>query len=158
MDVLIRPATETDYDQVNLVFADELAHHVALLPDRFQLADPVMPRHWFHDVLANPTKMLHVAAVNGRLVGLILLIESVALDDPIYQPRRYLEVDELAVLADYRGQGIGRRLMETAEHIATSRGIPTVELHVWEANSLARDFYERLGYRTIRRRLARDLP
>ena len=157
MNTKIRPATGDDWEQVNLVFADELAHHVALLPNRFQMTEPVMPRQWFADVLADPNKMLHVADVDGRVVGLILLVEAVSLDDPIYRPRRHLEVDELAVLEEFRGQGIGRRLMETAEDIAVDRGIPTIELHVWEANPRAMAFYERLGYRTIRRRLARRL-
>jgi ribosomal protein S18 acetylase RimI-like enzyme len=156
MDIKIRPTIESDYEGVNLVFTGELAHHVALLPERFQMADPVMPRQWFHDVLADPHKTLQVAVVDGRIVGLILLIESFAVDDAIYRPRRYLEVDELAVLEQFRRQGIGRLLMENAEQIAAERDIPTVELHVWEANDSARAFYQSLGYRTIRRRLARN--
>ena len=157
MELLIRPATEDDYEGVNAVFADELAHHVALLPERFQLADPVMPRDWFLEVLANPNKMLIVAEVDGRVAGQILIIDSVSVDDPIHRPRRYLEIDELAVLAEYRRQGIGRRLMQAAEQFAADRGIPTVELSVWEANSQAFSFYQSLDYRTVRRRLARDL-
>lgn len=158
MEIRIRPAAEDDYDGINRVFADELAHHTALLPDRFQMTEPVMTRPWFLDVLAHPNKTLQVAVVDGRLVGLILLLESVSLDVPIYRPRRYLEVDELAVLVEYRGQGIGRRLMETAERIAAERNIYTIELDVWQANAQAVAFYEKLGYRTIRRRMARKLP
>jgi ribosomal protein S18 acetylase RimI-like enzyme len=158
MNVQIRPAAAEDYDAVTRVFTSELAHHAALLPDRFQMIDLVMSRQWFEDMLAQANKTLQLALVDGSIAGLILLIELVSLDDPIYRPRRFLEVDELAVLPEYRRQGIGRRLMETAEQIAAARGISTVELHVWEANDQARAFYDHLGYRTIRRRLARDLP
>ncbi len=158
MEVQIRPAAVGDYEAVNRVFTSELAHHAALLPDRFRMTDLVMSRQWFEDLLAQPNKSLQLALVDGSIAGLILLIELVSLDDPIYQPRRYLEVDEVAVLPEYRRQGIGRRLMEKAEQMAAARGISTVELHVWEANDQARAFYDRLGYRTIRRRLARDLP
>lgn len=158
MDIRIRPATEDDYEAINLVFTEELAHHSALLPERFQLTDPVMPRQWLMNLLAQPRKTLLVAKVEGQVVGLILLVESVSQDDPIYRPRRYLYVDELAVLAEFRRQGIGQLLMEAAEELAADQGIPTIELNVWEANPRALAFYERLGYRTIRRRLARDLP
>jgi ribosomal protein S18 acetylase RimI-like enzyme len=157
MNVEIRPATAVDYDNVNRIFTSELAHHVALLPDRFQMVEPVMSRQWFADLLAQSNKMLQLALVDDLVVGLILLIESVSQDDAIYRPRRYLEVDELAVLPDYRRLGIGRRLMQAAEEIAAQRGIPAVELHVWEDNQLARAFYDRLGYRTIRRRLIRHI-
>ncbi|MGD2078394.1 MAG: GNAT family N-acetyltransferase [Chloroflexota bacterium] len=158
MEITIRAATETDYAAVNLVFADELAHHVALLPERFQMADPIMSRRWFRDVLNEANKTLQLAVVDGRVVGLVLLIESVSSDDPIHRPRRFLYVDEISVAAEFRGQGIGRRLMQAAEQIAASRAIPTVELNVWEANARAISFYERLGYRTVQRRMVRDLP
>ena len=158
MELLIRPATEDDYEGVNAVFADELAHHVALLPDRFQPVDPVMPHSWFLDVLAHPNKMLIVAEADGRPVGQILIIDSVSMDDPIYRPRRYLAVDELAVLTEYRRQGIGQRLMAAAEKWAAERGITRIELNVWQANEQAIAFYDRLGYRTIRRTMVRDLP
>jgi ribosomal protein S18 acetylase RimI-like enzyme len=157
MDIQIRPAISEDYAAVNLVFASELAYHVDLLPDRFQMVEPVMSRPWFDALLAQPDATLQVAVVSGAVVGVILLIESVSVDAAFQRPRRYLEVDELAVLPQYRRQGIGRRLMETVEQIAAARGIDTIELHVWEANSQALAFYDSLGYSTIRRRLARDL-
>ena len=157
MEPQIRTAAETDYENVNRLFSGQLTHHVALLPDRFQSADPVMTRQWFDEVLANSNRTLYVAEVTGIIAGLILLVESASLDDPIYRPRRYLYVDELAVLAEYRRQDIGRRLMAAAENLAAERGISTIELNVWEANTQAMTFYDRLGYRTIRRRLSRDL-
>ena len=116
-----------------------------------------LSRDWFLEVLANPNKMLFVAEAGGRVAGQILVIDSVSMDDPIYRPRRYLEVDELAVLTPYRRQGVGQRLMRAAEQFAAERGITTIELNVWEGNLQALSFYERLGYRTIRRRMARDL-
>jgi ribosomal protein S18 acetylase RimI-like enzyme len=158
MVIRIRTAVEADYEDVNKVFSGELAHHVALLPERFQQADPVMPRDWYRDVLAAANKTLFVAEADGNVAGLVLLVESVSQDDPIYRPRHYLYVDELAVLAEYRRQGIGRRLMTAAENLAVERGISTIELNVWENNALARSFYEGLGYHTIRRRLSRHLP
>lgn len=157
MHIQIRSAAEADYEQVDQLFASELAHHAALLPHRFQLADPVMPRQWFLDVLADPNKTLFVALNESAIAGLILLVESFSQDDPIYRPRHYLYVDELAVQPQYRRQGIGRRLMDSAEELAADRNIPTIELNVWQANTQALTFYERLGYHTIRRRLARDL-
>ena len=157
MEPQIRTAAETDYENVNRLFTGQLAHHVALLPDRFQSADPVISRQWLREVLADSNKTLYVAEVTGIIAGLILLVESASLDDPIYRPRRYLYVDELAVLAEYRRQDIGRRLMAAAENLAAERGISTIELNVWEANTQAMTFYDRLGYRTIRRRLSRDL-
>lgn len=49
--------------------------------------------------------------------------------------------------------GIGSRLLETAEQIASDRGFAFAELSVDVANSRARAWYERAGF-SVRRRVA----
>ena len=46
MEVNVRIATDLDFDQVSVVFLDELAFHSELLPDRFQLVDRTMTEKW----------------------------------------------------------------------------------------------------------------
>lgn len=58
--------------------------------------------------------------------------------------RGYL--DELAVLPDYRGQGLGSRLMDWADSLFAERGVHRVELLVVVGNEGARRFYERHGF------------
>jgi GNAT superfamily N-acetyltransferase len=60
------------------------------------------------------------------------------------------ELGDLFVAEHARGRGTGRKLVETAESIVTSRGLPHVGLEVTTANphtAVARALYERLGYR-----------
>lgn len=49
----------------------------------------------------------------------------------------------------YRGQGIGTRMMETAEEDLSRRGFSCVTLNVARDNPDARRLYERLGYRVV---------
>lgn len=53
-------------------------------------------------------------------------------------------IGRVAVLAEYRGGGVGRRLMDRLLDIARQRGLDTVELH---AQTRAQGFYTRLGFR-----------
>jgi ribosomal protein S18 acetylase RimI-like enzyme len=71
-------------------------------------------------------------------------------DDPIYRPRRFAYIDELSVAKRYRGQGLGRALMDAAHKFVLSQGIDEVELDVWERNAGAIAFYEKLGYAKLR--------
>jgi GNAT superfamily N-acetyltransferase len=60
------------------------------------------------------------------------------------------ELGDLFVVEHARGRGIGRKLVETAESIVATRGLPTLGLEVAAANphtAAARTLYERLGYR-----------
>lgn len=151
MDVKIRTATAADFDGVGRVFAEENRYHAELLPDRFQVADPIMTRGWYDKILAEPNRSLIVAESGGDIVGVLLINLYQRLDDHIFRGRRYVYVNELAVSEDYQRQGIGRLLMAGAGAWALARGVNEIELHVWEKNSAAIAFYEKLGYRTIQR-------
>ena len=63
----------------------------------------------------------------------------------------------LDVGAEYRGQGVARRLMEQVEARVAAAGARLMELHVFTGNEAAIRFYERMGYSRlgVRRRFYR---
>jgi ribosomal protein S18 acetylase RimI-like enzyme len=61
------------------------------------------------------------------------------------------------VAEPYRGQGLGRRLMETAEEWARQQGLPRISLSVGAHNKLARRLYETLGYQVDVLRMTKKL-
>ena len=66
--------------------------------------------------------------------------------------RRYRECALLwamRVLPPLQGQGIGSRLLRSAERVIRARGFPAVEVGAERSNPAARRFYERQGYRVI---------
>ena len=132
MDLVVRKVRETDFDQVSVIFADENAFHSQLLPDRFQIANPIMSRDWFNNIFTNENKALLVAESDGVLIGLVLINLMNAPDDPIFQPRRYAYIEELAVLKEHRGQGVGRLLMAKTHEWIAAQGVNEVELFVWD--------------------------
>ncbi len=110
----------------------------------------------------------HIAEVDGEIAGMLL---SYRLPDPheigpleevppVVRPLVELEaevpgswyVNAVATDARYRGQGVGRKLMETAEQLASSSGAETLSLIVAEQNAGALRLYEKLGYQIIARR------
>jgi GNAT superfamily N-acetyltransferase len=58
--------------------------------------------------------------------------------------QQWLHVDLLAVRAEARGRGVGRRLMAEAEALARGRGLVGVYLDTYGFQ--APEFYPRLGY------------
>ncbi|MEO8603096.1 MAG: ribosomal protein S18-alanine N-acetyltransferase [bacterium] len=63
----------------------------------------------------------------------------------------HAHLDLLGVDPDFRGGGLGRRLLEWLEKPALESGIRTVLLEVREENLAAQAFYARLGYRQLMR-------
>jgi len=63
------------------------------------------------------------------------------------RPMCYLE--ELYVVPDRRGEGHGRRLMESAFEVAHERGATTMELGTALDDTAARGLYESLGFTNL---------
>ncbi len=61
-----------------------------------------------------------------------------------------LLMDGIAVHRDYRGKGIGRRLLEELAGYAREKEYDRLRLDVIDTNSGARKLYERVGFRPIR--------
>jgi len=62
----------------------------------------------------------------------------------------YLNV--LATYPEFRGQGLGTRLLAVAEQLAAAAGAKGLSLIVFGSNIGARRLYERLGYREVGQR------
>jgi len=64
----------------------------------------------------------------------------------------------IALSREARGQGLGRRLVETFAARLAAAGVPGVHAVVREENAGARRFFERLGFRPLARAGALRLP
>jgi len=60
-----------------------------------------------------------------------------------------LEIKRVYLLHRFRGNGLGRRLMQEAEKSARARGFMRLLLGVYARNKAAIAFYERLGFHRV---------
>ena len=84
-----------------------------------------------------------LAVREGQPVGLLIAIEGFS----TFAAKPLLNIHDVAVLPEYRGQGIGRALFAEAERVARKRDCCKLTLEVLEGNARARALYEHLGYR-----------
>lgn len=79
-------------------------------------------------------------------------------EDPVLKPFWLLEepgsfyIAGLAVHEDWRQRGIARILMQMAEEKCREKNLLKLSLIVLEGNTIAHDFYRRLGYRETLRK------
>lgn len=59
-------------------------------------------------------------------------------------------ISDLIVLPDYRGKGLGTRLVREAGEVARKRGSSCLTLHVLRGNDRAEKLYRALGFETWR--------
>lgn len=86
-----------------------------------------------------------------RPVALASLVKSLSRSDEGSYDRQAAELTYLAVAADSRRGGIGKRLVDAFSGAMRDAGVETYELSVDDDNLSAIAFYERLGFRLIGR-------
>ena len=77
-----------------------------------------------------------VAKDSGNIVGSVFII---------YDPWSSF-IYRLGVHPDYRNQGLGKRLMETAEERLYTKGTNPITIFVLPDNKRVLEFYKRIGY------------
>src|SRR5947209_18218898 len=61
--------------------------------------------------------------------------------------QRHGHISTLVVSPEAERRGVGRALLDAAEHWCRARAYPLLTLNVFEANGAARRLYERAGFR-----------
>ena len=82
-----------------------------------------------------------VGEQDGKVIALLHLYERPAFDKPPEVVVQALVVDQ-----NWRGTGVGKSMMNMAEHWALNRGLSSVALTSSISRSDAHSFYKRIGY------------
>jgi GNAT superfamily N-acetyltransferase len=94
------------------------------------------------EMAKRPTVYAILAFVNGKPVGLANCVEGFS----TFACKPLLNIHDMVVLAEYRGQGISSQLLKKAEELANSLGCCKLTLEVLEGNKTAQAAYTANGF------------
>lgn len=138
----IRKSVDIDIDNGLLeTFIEGYRHHQEGRPEIFlDLSDEQLKE----DLLNNLEKFETIVALEDSKVVGYLSYE--------FKERhvKKMHIDQLVVLKDYRGKGLGRMLLDEARKIAIENNCDRIELDCWTFNQDALDMYEHVGYQRQR--------
>ena len=98
---------------------------------------------------------LIVAEIQGKLAGTVTLYLN---SDGNYWPKGWGVIRLLGVSPAYRDRGIGRALMEDCIRRCREQGIKTIGLYTTGFMAIAKDMYEKMGFKHIPERDFRPAP
>ena len=94
--------------------------------------------------LKDTNSTFFIAELNGKAVGYGKLRENSAVD--CLKNENAVELHRIYILERAKGKGVGGKLLDRCFETARTKGYETIWLSVWEENSAALKFYERLGF------------
>jgi GNAT superfamily N-acetyltransferase len=132
---LALPEHQRDVVALTAAYAcDAMGNGGPLPPDVLARLIPALREH--------PTTIIFLAYVDDTAVG----IATCFLGFSTFAARPLINIHDLAVLPERRGEGIGRALLAAVERKARALGCSKVTLETQEHNSLARHLYEDVGF------------
>ena len=138
MNVEIREANIKDLDKGLLeVFIEGYRYHQNGRPDIFANISNEMLKE---DLIKNFDKLSTLVILdNDNIVGYLSYIIK-------ERHTKKLDVDQLVIKDQYRGKGLGKKLMEEVRNIAFKNSCDRIELNCWLFNENALAMYEHIGF------------
>ena len=140
MNVEIRAAERADVAAIAAMFAaDQLGGH----GDSADPADLPAYLKAFDQISASPNDQLHVAVMNGEVVG---TFQTTLITSLTGKGSSSLTVEAVHTRSDMRGHGIGQAMITHAIDVAKEAGARLVQLMSNASRTDAHRFYTRLGF------------
>lgn len=168
METRLRPATRADCADIARLFliaSDGLAAYIWSCMDMPGLSlEEIGTRRYAREGVAFSYQNCVIAEQGDAIVGMLHAYEMARPDapqpeeDPVLRPYSELEdygslyISGVALYPQWRGAGIGARLLDDAAARATMLGLQRLSLICFERNVRAMALYRRRGFREIDRR------
>ncbi|MEP6688509.1 MAG: GNAT family N-acetyltransferase [Gemmatimonadales bacterium] len=110
-----------------------------------QPPDLALARTFLAERLARAESVVFLVERGGRVVGFVQLYPLFT--STAERPRRLWLLNDLFVVPEARGGGVGRALLDRARQLAEDTGAAGLELATARTNTGAQRLYESLGYR-----------
>ena len=160
----IRLANESDLDalcDLYFEFHEFHAHHVpaylrSLGKPSGQAREEL--RQKIREIIQGERSTILVADLSGQTIGLAeVYLRQPDPTNTAVVPTPYAHLQSLVVNEPHRRQGIGEQLIQAAQVWAQENGAAEMRLDIWEFPAAPLSFYEKMGYHTTRRTLAKKL-
>ena len=125
-EIVIRPAKQEDLSTIAQIEKQNI------------LTNPIN-ESGFEKIYSSDFNKIFVASIEDEIVGFVLL-----------QKTDELNIDSIAVKAEYRNRGVATKLIEVAKDFAKEQGVGVVSLEVAYKNITAFLLYEKLGFEVRR--------
>lgn len=154
---MVRIATMEDLERVNELREQVNALHVKGRPDHFKAGWSEDLQNYAKDMIQSEFSDILVAVRDSVICGFACVNYKDIPESPYRYALKFYQVGEFGVDESFRRQGVATELVEFMKLDAKKRGFDRIELDVWEFNDSAREFYETVGFRCIRRYMEMEI-
>ena len=127
--------------------------HAEQEPRYFRPFDEAAVTEFIRNALDDPSVTFLLAVEGEKPLGYAMLRVQDRAGHAYALPRRFVELEQIAVAPDSRRHGVGAALIDEVVAVAKSLAIPNLELSVWHFNEDAHRLFRRKGFKPCLQRM-----
>jgi len=140
---VIKIVQTNDYGLLTKLNEEIQTLHHNIHPQIFKPYNKEAINNFFKTTLNNENVIAFIAQENETTLGYALLFKIYFADNPFQYARSFILLDQILVLNQYRGKGVGKLLLDATFSFAKENNIYFVELNHWTMNDSARKFFSK---------------
>jgi len=156
--LILRVATLEDIESLSRLYCEFHNFHAKSVPDRLlgiseqpDIHEGTSLYHSLKKIIQSMDSEIFIAEADHQAIGFAEIYIRQDEANPLTVPYGYGYLQTLIITKRYRLQGMGAQLMRAVEGWAKEKGASEIRLDIWEFNEGPLAFYERMGYRTMKR-------
>ncbi|WP_458125899.1 N-acetyltransferase family protein [Paenibacillus sp. Z3-2] len=146
-----------DHELISRLNHEVQTLHATMYPEHFKAYDYDAVNQFFRSIMTNANFQFYVLEQAENVLGYIWFEIKEYNETAFKKAYRSIYIHQLNILKEYKGKGLGKRLMDKVEEIAGLNHIKKIELDYWSRNDQAKGFYEKNGYTQYRELVYKDL-
>jgi diamine N-acetyltransferase len=131
--------------------------HSELSPKYFKEYNYEAVKEFFKSIIHNDSFIFLLLEDNGEALGYAWIEIRKYPENAFKKSYKSVYVHQISIAETKRKKGYGSKLMEEIYEIAKNKGIDLVELDYWLENNIAKDFYQKHGFKKYREFVYKEL-
>lgn len=121
-------------EMINAYILDEMGGGIPL--------SPIQQLRFVDGLNNHPAKIVLLAAIDEKCAGMIVAFQNFS----TFTARPMINIHDVIVIKEFRGKGVGRKMMEVLEQRAKELRCSRITLEVREDNQIAQKLYKSMGF------------
>lgn len=124
--------------------------HAEIYPEFFKIHNIDEVTQFFKEVVNKPNHLFLLVKDEDEFVGYAWIEIKNSLETPFKKAFSTLYIHQINIVDDKRNKGYGSFIIHKIVSFARDHHISRIELDYWTDNSIAKNFYEKLGFKKFR--------
>ncbi|MFD1356687.1 GNAT family N-acetyltransferase [Fictibacillus halophilus] len=135
-----------DYEAIAKLNKNVQDIHVELFPEYFTPYNYEPIRDFYKEIMKDPKQIFLLVEEDFNPIGYVWMTLRDSAETPFKKTSRSLYIHQISIEKNSSNKGAGSQVIAYIEQLGIELGATKLELDYWIDNTIARNFYKKMGF------------